>query len=763
MQAQEHRRGGRRKKRAHAAGGHVPAIVNDRKNMQQYSKGRLLGTGGFAKCFVFTEMFGRGRSLAGKVVAKSSLTKSRAKQKLIAEIKIHRSLRHRHVVQFIHFFEDKRNVYIILELCEHRSLMDLVKRRKRLTEPEVRYYMVQMLDALRYMHGKNVIHRDMKLGNLFLSREMEIRVGDFGLATQLASPDEKRKTICGTPNYIAPEILDNRSDGHSFEVDIWSLGVIMYTMLVGKPPFETKDVKSTYKRIRANAYSFPASAGICEHAESLIRWILHTRPERRPTLGQIRAHPFFSRHGALIPVALPESALRAAPSVGLLQRRSESSTSETAQGQRSSTGTQYEHRCGPPGPQTSAQRSCAIDTRTELGAQSATVTRGALLCTPGSPQSNEGRFHPRGGNGVQFKSPPNPRGKENDAASREGSDCPKEVHVRAEDAHVKDTGAGCQHCFAEQLGDDVPPGQTRESVQPMNVVRGAKIGTSGAQRHGHRGDNELKGRGARVAGGAPARCPILQTMHRKIQMSFAAARGEHLGDGNGGQSPSTMAQKLARDDSSKAWVVRWVDYTSKYGMGYLLNDGSIGVYFNDSTKIILAPVGNAVEYITRSHLPLPSEKGATNIPDQPPRQKHTMTEYPKTLHKKVTLLRHFRNYLTEQQQKHGAKLPGQLASILYGNGANRIPVKELTFVKKWVRTRHAIFFRLSNRTVQVSFFDRTEIVLSSGARIITYLDKTGKRETRPLVEVLNNSRPDIAKRLKYTKDILHQLICGLRK
>ena len=98
--------------------------------------------------------------------------------------------------------------------------------------------------------------------------------------------------------------------------------------------------------------------------------------------------------------------------------------------------------------------------------------------------------------------------------------------------------------------------------------------------------------------------------------------------------------------------------------------------------------------------------------------------------------------------------------MAYGDGAGLLPAGELTFVKKWVSTRHAIFF---NRTVQVAFFDRTEIILSSGARIITYLDKHGKRETCPLMDVINNPRPDIAKRLKYTKDILHQLICGLRK
>ena len=87
---------------------------------------------------------------------------------------------------------------------------------------------------------------------------MQIKVGDFGLAAKLEFEGERKRTICGTPNYIAPEVLDGKH-GHSYQVDTWSLGVVLYTMLVGKPPFETSDVKTTYRRIRMNAYTFPES------------------------------------------------------------------------------------------------------------------------------------------------------------------------------------------------------------------------------------------------------------------------------------------------------------------------------------------------------------------------------------------------------------------------------------------------------------------------------------------------------------------------
>jgi len=200
---------------------------------KQYSKGRFLGKGGFARVYEFLNLDTKQIS-AGKVISKASLTKSRARQKLMSEIKIHRSLNHTNIVKFEHFFEDSENVYILLELCTNQTLSELIRRRKRLTELEVQCYTFQVISALKYLHGHRVIHRDIKLGNLFLSEKMEIKLGDFGLATKLEFDGERKRTICGTPNYIAPEILDGKF-GHSYEVDLWSLGVLLFTLSVNKP------------------------------------------------------------------------------------------------------------------------------------------------------------------------------------------------------------------------------------------------------------------------------------------------------------------------------------------------------------------------------------------------------------------------------------------------------------------------------------------------------------------------------------------------
>jgi serine/threonine protein kinase len=180
--------------------------------------------------------------------------------------------------------------------------------------------MWQLLDAVRYMHRRSNIHRDLKLGNLFLTKDMNLKIGDFGLATNLKHDGERKKTICGTPNYIAPEILFDTQNGHSFEVDIWSLGVVMcvflyynarYTLLIGKPPFQTKDIKTIYKKIRDNSYEFPSTISLSDNAKSIVASLLITRPECRPSVDDVMQHPFFK----VSPIiqSIPLSALHTAP------------------------------------------------------------------------------------------------------------------------------------------------------------------------------------------------------------------------------------------------------------------------------------------------------------------------------------------------------------------------------------------------------------------------------------------------------------------
>ncbi|EFX85823.1 hypothetical protein DAPPUDRAFT_309099 [Daphnia pulex] len=284
----------------------IPDILLDPGTKKRYVRGKFLGKGGFAKCYELTDS-ATNQIFAGKIVSKQLLQKQHQKDKMAQEISIHRSLVHKHVVGFHSFFEDSNFVFIVLELCKRRSLMELHKRRKAITEPEARCFMHQLLLGVKHLHEHKIIHRDLKLGNLFLNEDMELKIGDFGLATKLDFDGERKKTLCGTPNYIAPEVLCKK--GHSYEVDIWSMGCILYTLLVGHPPFETQSLKDTYSKIKKNEFHVPSRIGPL--ARTLIIKMLQADPSSRPTVDQCLNDDFMTQ--GYMPSRLPLSCLTMPP------------------------------------------------------------------------------------------------------------------------------------------------------------------------------------------------------------------------------------------------------------------------------------------------------------------------------------------------------------------------------------------------------------------------------------------------------------------
>ena len=281
--------------------------------MARYRRGRLLGKGGFAMVYEFTDA-ASGACWAAKVVAKSTFENKMTKRKLESEICVHAAMRHPHIVRFKCHFEDAANVYLLMEMCSGQTIADRLKARGPISSAEAALWLRQIASALSYMHKQRVIHRDLKLANLFLDREGNVKVGDFGLACQLRSPDELRRTVCGTPNYIAPEVLRGKRGGHSYAADLWSLGAVLYTMLVGRPPFETKSVEDTYARIKKNDFEFPARRPVCPLAKDLITRLLRVEPGTRLSLDRIKSHDFIgkyythARRAAAEPSAAPRSA-----------------------------------------------------------------------------------------------------------------------------------------------------------------------------------------------------------------------------------------------------------------------------------------------------------------------------------------------------------------------------------------------------------------------------------------------------------------------
>jgi polo-like kinase 1 len=184
---------------------------------------------------------------------------------------------------------------------------------------------------------------------------------------------------------------------------------------------------------------------------------------------------------------------------------------------------------------------------------------------------------------------------------------------------------------------------------------------------------------------------------------------------------------------------------------------SSGVYFNDSTKAVLDRDGETFQYIERRK-PMPGSGDSIKRQTEPVVETHTLASFPESLQKKVTLLKHFHTYLLEQQQKDGE-------DCVYDASDDSAEESSLplVYLKKWVRTKHAVLFRLSDQTVQIVFYDQTEVLLTPDERYLTYVDKKRNRCTYFLSNELVASNPELAKRLRYSKEILNTLLSGQKR
>lgn len=161
-----------------------------------------------------------------------------------------------------------------------------------MTEAETANVLMQVVSGLLYLKANNILHRDLSLSNLLLTKDFKVKIADFGLATQLTGPNEKHMTLCGTPNYISPEVATRASHGHP--VDVWGLGCMMYTLLVGTPPFDTNNVKRTLTGIVMSDYEVPAY--LSTDAKDLINRLLEKNPKKRIRIDDVLEHPFMTKY-----------------------------------------------------------------------------------------------------------------------------------------------------------------------------------------------------------------------------------------------------------------------------------------------------------------------------------------------------------------------------------------------------------------------------------------------------------------------------------
>ncbi|XP_053113992.1 serine/threonine-protein kinase PLK4 isoform X2 [Hemicordylus capensis] len=260
-------------------------------SIQDFKVGNLLGKGSFAGVYRAVSLK-TGLEVAIKMIDKKAMHKVGMVQRVQNEVKIHCQLKHPSILELYNYFEDSNYVYLILEMCHNGEMSRYLKNRKNpFTEEQVRDFMRQIITGMLYLHSHGILHRDLTLSNLLLTNNLNIKIADFGLATQLRMPHEKHYTMCGTPNYISPEIATRSA--HGLESDVWSLGCMFFTLLAGKPPFDTDTVKNTLNKVMLADYETPAF--LSGEAQDLIHQLLRKNPADRLSLSSVLDHPFMSK------------------------------------------------------------------------------------------------------------------------------------------------------------------------------------------------------------------------------------------------------------------------------------------------------------------------------------------------------------------------------------------------------------------------------------------------------------------------------------
>ncbi|KAL3869232.1 hypothetical protein ACJMK2_041940 [Sinanodonta woodiana] len=604
-------------------------IIYDSSTDTTYLRGRLLGKGGFARCYELLDL-NTNKVYAGKIIAKSRIAKPHQKQKILREVELQKDLKHKHVVEFHSYFEDEENVYIVLENCNRKSLVHMLKHRKTLTEPEVRYFMTQLVEGIKYIHRSNIIHRDLKLGNMLLNDDMQLKIADFGLATRVEYKGEKKMTVCGTPNYIAPEVLQKR--GHSYEADVWAMGCVMYALLVGHPPFETATLKETYVRITGNSFSFPD--WVSPSSRNFIKRCLAHEPDLRPKLDEVLQDEFFS--AGHMPSFLSVSCCTNAPRFPVYTKFNRPKSYVVPDAQHDPAVERI----------TSPIKELEIQPRHEP--------------TPTKREKSAGMSGSLGRNTPDYLAP-------------------------VQSKHNGTRSSGSEITRSDRSDRSDSPALRETSPKPRSASNLLDVLST-----------------------------CLDHMPKDVH-----------------HNPETVM------DLTVPWVTKWVDYSNKYGFGFQLANDSIGVLFNDTSRILLSPDGRSIQYFDVT--------GKTYA--------YTTDDVLDDLEKKTTLLMYFAKYMDEHLIQ-GGNLECSKDSIDIASGP--------LCLKKWFRTTKAIVLYLSDGTLQVNFFDdHTKIILSYQRNdyFVTFIDEERSANTYSMVHLIQDGcQKGIIDRMVFAKSMLQNIV-----
>lgn len=256
--------------------------------LQFYQVIKLLGKGSFGKVFLGLQRL-TNRLVAMKCLEKNHLKDENTKRKILTEVKILKQLLgHPNIVKVLEVFETKKYVFFVTEYATNGDLLKHLKTDEVMPETKAKHFFYQIASGLSYIHSQGIIHRDIKLDNILVDENERCKICDFGVSREI-KPNEIINEQCGTPAYLAPEII--KDEGYSgFAVDIWSLGVLLFSLLTGSMPFKAGTIEELHKKILAGKYEIPKEAKLSKEVVELIGSMLVVDPEHRINIQAVLKH-----------------------------------------------------------------------------------------------------------------------------------------------------------------------------------------------------------------------------------------------------------------------------------------------------------------------------------------------------------------------------------------------------------------------------------------------------------------------------------------
>jgi len=255
--------------------------MSKKMTLSDFELVRTLGTGSFGRV-KFGKYKTDGQYYAVKFMKKHEIIKLKQVDHINGERSIMLQLNHPFIVNMKGSFKDDRYIYIVMEVVTGGELFTHLRKARKFTDEQAKFYGAQIACVFDYMHSKNIVHRDLKPENILIARDGYAKLTDFGFA-KVIEPGARTYTLCGTPEYIAPEVLLNK--GHGKPVDWWTLGILIYEMIVGQPPFCDEEPMGIYQKILAGKIYFPKYFD--KNAKTLVKSLLQADLSKR--FGNLKA------------------------------------------------------------------------------------------------------------------------------------------------------------------------------------------------------------------------------------------------------------------------------------------------------------------------------------------------------------------------------------------------------------------------------------------------------------------------------------------